>query len=280
MKSTHSTPLVSIIIPTYNRAWSIQRAIDSVLRQDYTHFELIVVDDGSTDDTPGILSSYGDALKIFAQKNSGVSAARNRGILNATGSLIAFLDSDDYWLPKKLSAQVDFFVSHPDALICQTEETWIKNGRQVNPGKRHKKPSGKMFSESLHLCLISPSAVMVRRELLDDVGVFDETLPACEDYDLWLRVTCRYAVPLIDSPLIIKTGGHPDQLSASPSLDKYRIAAILKILNSNLLTDDQLKDALAVLKEKCRIYADGCAKRGRTDEAAYYHRVAMNPFML
>jgi glycosyltransferase involved in cell wall biosynthesis len=273
-------PLVSIIIPTFNRAWSIKRAVDSVLAQNYTNIELIVVDDGSSDATPDILSSYGHAIRIISQTNSGVSAARNRGIAEASGNLIAFLDSDDFWLPKKLSAQVDFFLSHTEALICQTEELWIKNGRRMNPKKRHQKPSGMMFSESLHLCLISPSAVMVRKKLIDDVGMFDETLPACEDYDLWLRVTCRYPVYLIDTPLIVKTGGHPDQLSASPSLDKYRIAAILKILKSDHLTQYQYKEAVTVLKQKCKIYLNGCKKRGRTDEADYYDQMMKGPFII
>jgi glycosyltransferase involved in cell wall biosynthesis len=273
-------PLVSVIIPTFNRAWSINRAVDSVLAQNYPKVELIVVDDGSTDATPDILSTYGKTIKVIIQQNSGVSAARNRGLAAASGDLIAFLDSDDYWLPQKLSVQADFFLSRPDALICQTEELWIKNGRRMNPKKKHQKPSGMMFSSSLHLCLISPSAVMARKKLFDQVGLFDETLPACEDYDLWLRVTCRYPVYLIDTPLIVKTGGHPDQLSASPSLDKYRIAAILKILKSDHLTQYQYKEAVTVLKQKCKIYLNGCKKRGRTDEADYYDRMMKEPFII
>jgi GT2 family glycosyltransferase len=149
----------------------------------------------------------------------------------------------------------------------------------MNPKKRHQKPSGMIFSSSLHLCLISPSAVMVRKELFDQVGMFDETLPACEDYDLWLRVTCRYPVYLIDTPLIVKTGGHEDQLSAAPSLDKYRITAIFKILKNSGLTESQHKDALAVLKQKCKIYANGCRKRGRMDEAEYYETLMKNPLI-
>lgn len=277
MKSTNP-PLVSVIIPTYNRAWSLNRAINSVLAQDYKPIELIVVDDDSTDATAEMLSSYGETLKVIRQKNSGVSAARNRGINESTGSLVAFLDSDDYWLPKKLSTQVDFFSSHPEALICQTEELWIKNNRRINPKKHHRKPSGMIFSPSLHLCLISPSAVMIRKTLFEDVGLFDETLPACEDYDLWLRVTCRFPVFLINTPLIVKTGGHPDQLSAIPSLDKYRITAILKILRNGQLTESQYRDAVTMLRQKCKIYADGCRKRGRINEAAHYERLMKAPF--
>ena len=270
MKRTKKRPLVSVIIPTYNRGWTIKEAIDSVLAQSFIDFELIVVDDGSTDDTSEILDSYRDDIKVLSQENNGVSAARNRGVATASGIFIAFLDSDDLWLPEKLSSQVDFFNSNPDALICQTEEIWVRNNMRVNPKKRHKKPWGMIFEPSLDLCLVSPSAVMIKRSLFEEVGVFDETLPACEDYDLWLRISCRYPVFLIDTPLIIKRGGHFDQLSASSGLDKFRIKSIKKIIESNLLSKTQYKAAVKILKEKCTIYASGCRKRGRLDEAMYY----------
>jgi glycosyltransferase involved in cell wall biosynthesis len=263
-------PQVSVIIPTYNRAWIIEEAIDSVLAQDYTEFELIVVDDGSTDHTSDVLDSYRNVIKVFPQKNKGVSAARNRGIAEASGKFIAFLDSDDLWLSQKLSVQIDFFHQTPDALICQTEEVWIRNGLRVNPKKRHKKPSGRIFKPSLKLCLVSPSAVMIHRGLFDRVGGFDETLAACEDYDLWLRISCRFPIHLIDTPLIIKRGGHDDQLSKGAGLDRFRIKAIKKIIRSGLLSEDQHRAAVKTLKEKCNIYAAGCRKRGRTDEAEYY----------
>ena len=270
MNTKEIKPQVSVVIPTYNRGWIIKEAIDSVLAQDYTEFELIVVDDGSTDHTSDVLDSYKNVIKILSQKNKGVSAARNRGISEATGQLIAFLDSDDLWLPQKLSAQIDFFNQTPDALICQTEEVWIRNGLRVNPKKRHKKPSGMVFKPSLELCLVSPSAVMIQRSLFDRVGRFDETLPACEDYDLWLRISCRFPIHLIDTPLIIKRGGHDDQLSSKAGLDKFRIKAIEKIINSGLLSDDQHRAAVETLKIKCEIYAAGCRKRGREEEALYY----------
>ena len=267
-------PQVSVIIPTYNRGWIIKEAIDSVLAQDYTEFELIVVDDGSTDHTSDVLDSYGDVIKVFSQKNKGVSAARNRGIEEASGTFIAFLDSDDLWLSQKLSVQIEFFNQTPDALICQTEEVWIRNGLRVNPKKRHQKPSGIIFKPSLELCLVSPSAVMIRRSLFDWVGEFDETLPACEDYDLWLRISCRFPVHLIDTPLIVKRGGHDDQLSKGAGLDKFRIKAIEKIINSGRLGEDQYRAAVKALKERCKIYADGCRKRGREEEALYYEALS------
>ncbi len=270
MKKTKRNPLVSVIIPTYNRGWIIEKTIDSVLAQDYTEFELIVVDDGSTDHTSDVLDSYGNVIKVLSQKNKGVSAARNRGIAEASGKFIAFLDSDDLWLSQKLSVQIEFFNETPDALICQTEEVWIRNGLRVNPKKRHKKPSGMIFKPSLELCLVSPSAVMIQRTLFDTVGGFDETLPACEDYDLWLRISCRFPIHLIDTPLIIKRGGHDDQLSKGAGLDKFRIKAIEKIIKSGLLSDDQHRAAVKTLKKKCDIYAAGCRKRGREEEAQYY----------
>lgn len=274
MPNNMNTPLVSVIIPTYNRAWTLKKAIESVLKQDYKNFELIVVDDGSTDDTEALVKKYEKSVKFIQQPNLGVSAARNKGISVSSGTLIAFLDSDDYWYPEKLTAQVEFFNQNPDALICQTEEIWIRNGKRVNPQKKHQKQSGMIFMPSLALCLISPSAVMMRRTLFAKVDVFDESLPACEDYDLWLRVTCRYPVHLIDTPLIVKTGGHEDQLSAATGLDKYRIYSLKKILRNDFLSDLQYQAAENMLKKKCRIYADGCMKHGRKTVAAYYYRLA------
>ena len=274
MNKIEIKPQVSVIIPTYNRGWIIKEAIDSVLAQDYTEFELIVVDDGSTDHTSDVLDSYRNLIKVLSQKNKGVSAARNRGIAEASGKFIAFLDSDDIWLPQKLSVQIEFFNQTPDALICQTEEVWIRNGLRVNPKKRHKKPSGIIFKPSLELCLVSPSAVMIQRSLFDRVGEFDETLPACEDYDLWLRISCRFPVHVIDAPLIIKRGGHDDQLSSRAGLDKFRIKAIEKIIKSGLLSNDQHRAAVNTLKKKCAIYSAGCRKREKEEEARYYESLS------
>lgn len=267
-------PTVSVIIPSHNRGWVLKEAIDSVLSQEFYDFELIVVDDGSKDNTSLILSSYGNRIKVIRQENKGVSSARNKGITSSSGKYIAFLDSDDFWLPGKLSAQLAFFENNSGALICQTEEIWLKNGKRVNPGKKHKKISGFFFEKSLELCMVSPSAVMVKRNLFDIIGIFDETFPACEDYDMWLRVNCRYPIYLIDKPLIVKRGGHKDQLSGMHSLDKYRIQSIIKLLKNGLLSEEQQKLAIKVLKVKCRVYSDGCRKRGRTEEALHYIETA------
>ena len=267
-------PTVSVIIPTYNRAGMLKEAIDSVLTQEYSGFELIVVDDGSTDETSQLLEDYDAKIKHIRQSNQGVSAARNRGIAAASGEFIAFLDSDDLWLPQKLSTQVKFFSDHPDAVINQTEERWIRNGVRVNPKKRHLKFSGMIFERSLALCLVSPSAVMIKKSLFDTVGVFDEDLPACEDYDLWLRISCRYPVHLIETALIIKRGGHEDQLSRAAGLDKYRIRSLVKLLESHLLAPQQQRVVIDTLYEKCTVYAGGCRKRGREEEAETYYQLA------
>jgi glycosyltransferase involved in cell wall biosynthesis len=262
-----SPPLISIIIPTYNRAAFLLEAIDSVFNQTCSDFELIVIDDGSTDGTTEALKKYVDHLIYHRQTNQGVSGARNQGLRMAQGKWVAFLDSDDLWLPKKLETQLLFFSQIPEAAICQTEEIWIRNGRRVNPQKKHQKFSGDIFSPSLKLCLVSPSAVMIERELFDRVGPFDEALPACEDYDLWLRISSQFPIYLIDDSLVVKRGGHPDQLSrTTPSLDRFRIQALIKLLSSRRLTPRQYTLAFQELETKCRIYGQGCLKRGKTEE--------------
>jgi glycosyltransferase involved in cell wall biosynthesis len=259
-----------VILPCYNRAWCLQRAVGSVLYQTFSDWELIVVNDGSTDGSADLLAAYGERITVLHQENRGVSAARNTGIAHARGDLVAFLDSDDYWLPQKLETQVHFFENSAKAAICQTEELWVRNGVRVNPGRRHAKPSGMIFEPSLELCLISPSAVMLRRSLLEETGFFDERLPACEDYDLWLRITRHTPVQLLQPALIVKTGGHQDQLSRHPGLDRYRIYAIVKQLAGGKLSPSQDRAARRVLARKARVYIQGCRKRNRDFEADFY----------
>jgi glycosyltransferase involved in cell wall biosynthesis len=268
-----SQPLVSVIIPTFNRAWCLKEAIDSVLAQTYTHYELIVVDDGSTDKTKELLYQYKGINAIY-QENQGVSAARNKGIAASKGELVAFLDSDDLWKPEKLATQIAYFGQHHDAMICQTEEIWIRNGRRIFPKKKHKKESGYFFERSLELCLVSPSAVMIKRQLFNDVGLFDEKLTACEDYDLWLRVGAHLPIYLIDEALIIKRGGHADQLSSNPGLDKYRVLSIQNLLAEGSLSLEQENAAINMLQHKCQIFATGCQKRGKIEEMQYYLELA------
>ncbi|MFH2013294.1 MAG: glycosyltransferase [Pseudomonadota bacterium] len=268
-------PKISVIIPTYNRANFIEEAIESVLSQSYKDFELIVVDDGSTDETGKLVQRYGERIFYIYQNKKGVSHARNTGIKNSSGEYIAFLDSDDKWLPDKLATQMDFFTHNPDALICHTEEIWFRNNARVNPMKKHRKYSGMIFDKVLPLCIISPSSVMLRREIFfDKIGFFDENLPACEDYDLWLRIAARYPVSLIETPLIIKRGGHKDQLSGKfVGIDRFRIEALVNILESGVLSPEQYKSALKELRKKCTVFGNGCLKRGKTEEGEKYLKI-------
>jgi glycosyltransferase involved in cell wall biosynthesis len=268
-------PTVSVIIPTFNRAKKIVRAISSVLSQTFTDFEIIVVDDGSTDGTEDVVAGFAHRISyIVHPSNLGVSAARNTGIRKSNAQFIAFLDSDDYWLPEKLAVQMDFFKANTQALACQTEEIWIRKGCRVNPKKKHLKPSGNIFEPSLKLCLVSPSAVMLKRSVLEEVGMFDEDLPACEDYDLWLRIACRYPVYLIQQQLVIKEGGRPDQLSSlHMGIDRFRIKALVKLIKSGALNKRQFRATLEELFLKCQIYGNGCLKRAKKEEGEYYLRL-------
>ena len=261
---------VSVVIPTYNRADFVREAIVSVLQQDYPDVELIVVDDGSRDGTAAVVSGFGPGVQYLWQENRGVSAARNRGVAASTGDLIAFLDSDDLWLPNKVSAQVAYFEAHAEAQACHTDEVWIRRGVRVNERRIHRKQGGWQFLASLPRCLISPSAVMMRRTLWDRLGGFDESLPACEDYDLWLRLTAVVPVGFLPERLVVKRGGHADQLSRrTPVLDRYRIQALEKALAAPLPTAHR-RAVLEQLVARCRIVAQGAKKRQHTDRWACY----------
>lgn len=259
---------VSVIIPTHDRADVLGRAVASVLGQTWTDFELFVVDDGSSDATASVMAEFDDPrLTGMHQENKGVSAARNLGIAASGGRYVALLDSDDYWMPDKLEKQIRFMAESGFA-ICQTEEIWIRNGQRVNPRFKHAKPAGWFLERSLELCLISPSCVMFTRELWRELGPFDERLPACEDYSLWLRVGARHPVGLVPEALTVKTGGHADQLSRRIiGLDLYRIYAMIDLLRSMALGGEQRIMVEAALRERVRLYAQGCIKHGKDEEA-------------
>jgi glycosyltransferase involved in cell wall biosynthesis len=263
-------PQVSVIIPTYNRAALVPQAVASVKAQTYRDFEILVVDDGSTDDTRETLAAWREVRVLRHPCRRGVAAARNLGIAAARGEWLAFLDSDDLWLPEKLARQIAYHQDQPGLLLSQTDEIWVRRGVKVNKPAAHRKVAGRIFFPSLERCLISPSAVILSRRLLELHGGFDENLPAAEDYDLWLRLTWRYEVGLVDEPLVIKRGGHPDQLSRQWGIDRFRIRALVKLLGEPDLPEACAHAARRRLAVKCAIYAQGCEKRGKPAEAAYY----------
>jgi glycosyltransferase involved in cell wall biosynthesis len=271
---------ISIIIPTFNRIEFLQKALDSVMMQTYQPLEVIVVDDGSTDDTQSILHAHYPNIKYHYQKNQGVSSARNSGLKIATGDWIALLDSDDQWLPEKLKKQMQALCDYPDLKICHTEEIWIRNEVRVNPMKKHAKKGGNIFRHCLALCVISPSSVIIHRSVFEDIGNFDESYPACEDYEMWLRMTAKYPVLFIKEPLIKKYGGHQDQLSQKYwGMDRFRIRALEKILRQNILSRENHHAAREMLVKKANIYLAGAKKRGKLLECAHYEHL-INQFKI
>ncbi|MEW8028958.1 MAG: glycosyltransferase family A protein [Candidatus Thiodiazotropha sp.] len=265
---------VSVIIPTYNRAHTLSRAIDSVLSQTHPPQEIIVVDDGSDDDTARLMAvRYGQCGYLY-QSNQGVSSARNLGIEKARGEWIALLDSDDRWLPDKLQLQLEALTASPQYRLCHSNELWIRKGVRVNQMRKHAKSGGMIFQRCLPLCVISPSSVILHRTLFDEFGLFDTELPACEDYDLWLRVCATEEVLFIDKPLIEKYGGHTDQLSRRHwGMDRFRVQALIKLLENRRLDRDDRIAAVNTLVKKSGILAQGAEKRGQHERAEYYREI-------
>ena len=265
---------ISIVIPTFNRCRLLKRALTSVYKQTYSEYEIIVIDDGSTDGTAEMVQKWFPDVRYFYQSNKGVSVSRNKGLEMAIGGWIAFLDSDDEWLPQKLEKQIELLKSTPDYKICHTEEIWIRDGIRVNQMKKHMKTGGWIFPQCLPLCAMSPSSILIHCSVFEDVGNFDITLPACEDYDLWLRITAKYPVRYIEEPQIIKYGGHEDQLSKKYwGMDRYRIYALQGILSGNTLNQDNKQQATAMLLKKCRVFQKGALKRDKLDDVQYYQRI-------
>ncbi len=287
-------PHVSVIVPSFNRRRMLTEALASVLGQRGVRFELIVVDDGSTDGSFEASRALLD--EAFARRRNdpaggstdglcsarleriprrGVGAARNHGASLADGEFLAFLDSDDLWAPLKLSRQLDFMRSCRRYPLTQTEELWIRAGRRINPSLRHRKRAGDIFVDSLRTCLISPSAVMISRELFFAFEGFDPRFSACEDYDLWLRILTRHEPGLLGEPLVTRRAGHPDQLSAmTVALDRFRVITLTKLLADPRLTGSRREAVADVLAEKCRILAGGLARRARAWQAELYVQAA------
>lgn len=261
--------VISVIIPTYNRALFIERSIRSVAEQTRACGELIVVDDGSTDDTrlrvAACAAQTDIPVRYIHQDNQGAAAARNTGIKAARGDLLAFLDSDDRFVPEKLARQFEAMRDEPQYLVSHTRETWYRHGRILRQKKKHQPPYGEIFKACLKMCMVGMSTVMVRKELFDRYGMFDESLPCCEDYDFWLRVSAHEKFLLLDRPLTLKDGGRRDQLSAIYRLgmDQYRIRSLVLLLDRTPLAAWQYELAVAELERKCEIYGNGCIKHGR-----------------
>ncbi len=245
---------ISVIIPTYNRANFILKAIRSIQNQSLHVKEIIVVDDGSTDNTKEVLQN--EEIKYIYQQNSGVSSARNLGIQKAKYEWLAFLDSDDTWCKDKIKEHVSLHVNSPELKASFSDEIWVRNGKIINK-KKHLKKEEPCFLNSLRTCKIGVSTFVVHKSIFEDIGVFDETLKVCEDYDLWLRILRKYEIKLIDKELITKQAGHENQLSfTTPLIDTYRIKALKKHINS-----EYKKNILEEITYKSDILENGAKKR-------------------
>lgn len=270
---------LSVIIPTFNREKFVVESVISVLNQSYKNFELIIIDDGSTDRTPEKIKEIIKIYRTFPiiykhyDRNRGPAFARNRGAEIASGEYLAFLDSDDLWLKNKLKEQINFMRAN-NYSISQTEEIWIRNGKRVNQMKKHKKPSGNIFEESLKLCVVSPSSVIIKKDIFFELGGFDENFLACEDYDLWLRLSLKYPVYLLPKKLIIKRAGNWEHQSKKiPYLDRLRIESMLKILRSEIIDEANRKKLINELLNKTKIYLNGLLKREKYEEAKKYFEI-------
>lgn len=262
---------ISVVIPSFNRIQTLVRAIESVLNQHSVVDEIIIVDDGSEDDTAALVSQDYPNIKLIRQTNQGVSAARNTGIRQARFEWIALLDSDDSWLPEKISVIRQAQQQYPEYRLFHSDEIWIRNGVRVNPMKKHGKNGGWIFESCLPLCVISPSAVVLQRSLLHTTGYFDESLPACEDYDLWLRICHAFPVHYIEHALIIKYGGHADQLSRRYwGMDRFRIRSLYALLQQQNLRQNYQSAVLSTLITKLEVLLKGAEKHDNQEVIAEF----------
>lgn len=274
-----------MIVPTYNRSTLLGRALVSILRQSVQCAEIIVVDDASTDLSRQVVDEIckdeqGIEIRwLRLDSNRGPAAARNFGIEHCRHELIAFLDSDDHWLPEKIERQAARMELQPEYLISHTREKWLRCGQHLNQKKRHIPRHGDIFCHCLELCAVGMSTVMLRREIFRQIGMFNESMRCCEDYDFWLRASCRLPFLLIDEALTVKEGGRDDQVSVRyrVGMDRLRIEALLRLIQSGFLDDTQEEKAIRELQRKCLIYGAGCIKHGKKEEGQYYLDLAKDP---
>lgn len=261
---------ITAIIPTYKRPQQSLRALESVLCQTYPCKEVLFIDDASGDETVSTLTHYInknnlDHVKIIEHSaNSGVSAARNTGIRNANCNWLAFLDSDDEWLPEKLNMQKKS-LEQSGLLFSHTDEFWKRNNKEVKKKSKHKKHGGFVFADCIKMCFIGPSTSLMHKILFNKIGLFDENMRLCEDYDLWLRLSSQFEIGYVDQKLIIKHGGHADQLSLSKSLDFYRLYALSKHFKSSILTKGQQDLVNKAFFDKAKIFKAGCIKHNNME---------------
>ena len=250
---------ITAIIPTFNRRDFIIHAIKSIQNQTISVNEIIVIDDGSSDKTYDQIKNLN--IKYIYQKNKGVSCARNTAIKEAKNNWIAFLDSDDTWNNTKIQEQINYHKQHPNILLSHTNELWIRNEKIINQKAHHKKPHGFCFLDNISSCKIGISTLLIHKNVFNNIGLFDEHLKVCEDYDLWLRISKIYEIGYINKKLTTKYAGHKNQLSFSTfAIDIYRIQALEKHINTNY--KEIIKKEII---KKCKILLAGAKKHNNKD---------------
>jgi len=310
-----SLPLVSVIIPVYNRPGMAVEAVRSVLFQSYPHLECILVDDGSTEPPEEACTVFAadPRFRYLRIEHTGMpGAVRNRGVEQAHFDLIAFLDSDDIWLPEKLERQVALMRGGSESgaaaprtqpILIHTREIWLRGAKIISQKTQRHKRRGDVFEDALEKCMIGPSTVLMRRGGIEELRGFREDLEIAEDYEFWLRLTARYEVEYIDTPLVVKRAGHGEQLSEKyGQIEIFRIRGLHDLVRSGWFAGGGRKAfsdsgrqcglkgspepahtaragtlqelAAAELSRKAAIYAAGCRKRGKTEEAEFYEQLA------
>jgi glycosyltransferase involved in cell wall biosynthesis len=254
---------VSVIIPTYNRVKFLPACINSVLKQSIPVEEIIVVDNNSSDGTVNYIRDKFKMVRVLIERNKGVSFARNLGILNSKNNWVAFLDSDDEWMPDKIQKQIELIKRlNYKVNFIHTNEKWVRNNIILNQKKKHAKKGGYIFQDCLDICKISPSSTLIKKSLFDQYGLFNTKFKVCEDYELWLRFTSKIEIGYINEVLIKKNGGHNDQLSKKYwGIDRYRIKALEKLIVTNNLTIEYKVMAVKKLIEKINILILGAINR-------------------
>lgn len=280
--------LISIIIPAYNSAGTIHATIESVLNQTFTNFELIIVDDGSTDDTAQIVRRFQDERLVYIyQPNSERSAARNNGIAHAKGHYIAFLDSDDLWLPTKLEKQIMLMEGNPDLGLVYCDMILFDSytARDVSRHSQLATPHrGRVpLRDILVQNFISSPTPLVRRQVFEQVGGFDTTLVPCEDWDMWIRVVARFTIDYIPEPLArYRLRSNYTSWENKPGLMFDQSTKVLDKVEENFVKQG-LCPASAVRKGRSRIYylyGRAMMYQGNFDEAHQYylHSLRLDPF--
>lgn len=255
------------IIPHFEREELLAQALDSVVRQTEPPAEIIVVDDGSRRPPEAVCRRYGARLLVIDHTGK-PGAVRNRGAEAAESKWLAFLDSDDLWLPEKLKRQRQKLESQPMMTLCHTREIWLRGTKTVSQKKQKHLREGDVFPDALRKCIIGPSTVMLSKTVFEKLGGFDETLEIAEDYEFWLRWTDHFPVAYCDEPLVVKRTGDWAQLSEKyGQIEIFRIEALFRLLDKGLSIEQHRRMLLDEVRRKITIYCHGCRKRGRFGEA-------------